>query len=29
MYFVWTGRAVQAGYDDLEVIGLAHLYSAR
>ena len=25
---VWTGRAVQAGFDDLEVIGLAHLYSA-
>ena len=29
MYFVWTGRAVQAGCDDLEIIGLAHLYSAR
>jgi len=28
MYFVWTGRAVQAGCDDLEIIGLAHLYSA-
>jgi hypothetical protein len=26
---VWTGRAVQAGCDDLEMIGLAHLYSAR
>lgn len=26
--FVWTGRAVQAGFDDLEIIGLAHLYSA-
>jgi len=26
--FVWTGRAVQAGCDDLEIIGLAHLYSA-
>jgi hypothetical protein len=25
---VWTGRAVQAGCDDLEIIGLAHLYSA-
>jgi hypothetical protein len=25
---VWTGRALQAGYDDLEMIGLAHLYSA-
>jgi hypothetical protein len=25
---VWTGRASQAGYDDLEIIGLAHLYSA-
>ena len=23
-----TGRAVQAGFDDLEIIGLAHLYSA-
>jgi hypothetical protein len=23
-----TGRAVQAGCDDLEIIGLAHLYSA-
>jgi len=22
------GRALQAGYDDLEMIGLAHLYSA-
>ena len=29
MYFcAWTGRAVQAGCDDLEIIGLAHLYSA-
>src|ERR1700758_3750665 len=31
MYFVWTvwtGRAVQAGCNDLEIIGLAHLYSA-
>jgi hypothetical protein len=26
---VWTGRAVQAGCDDLEINGLAHLYSAR
>jgi hypothetical protein len=26
--YVWTGRASQAGYDDLEIIGLAHLYSA-
>jgi hypothetical protein len=26
--FVWTGRAVQAGYDDLETIGLAFLYPA-
>src|SRR5438067_1041168 len=25
---VWTGRAVQAGCNDLEIIGLAHLYSA-
>jgi hypothetical protein len=25
---VWTGRAVQAGYDDLETIGLALLYPA-
>ena len=25
---VWTGRALQAEYDDLEIIGLAHLYSA-
>jgi hypothetical protein len=25
---VWTGRALQAGFDDLEIIGLAHLYSA-
>jgi len=25
---VWTGRALQAGCDDLEIIGLAHLYSA-
>jgi hypothetical protein len=33
---VWTGRALQVGYDDLEIIGyddleiigLAHLYSA-
>jgi len=28
MYSVWTGRAVQAGCNDLEIIGLAHLYSA-
>jgi threonine aldolase len=26
--FVWTGRALQAGFDDLEGIGLAHLYPA-
>ena len=26
---VWTGRALQAENDDLEVIGLAHLYPAR
>jgi len=26
--FVWTGRALQAGCGDLEIIGLAHLYSA-
>jgi hypothetical protein len=25
---VWTGRALQAGYGDLEIIGLALLYSA-
>jgi hypothetical protein len=25
---VWTDRALQAGFDDLEIIGLAHLYSA-
>jgi len=25
---VWTGRALQAESDDLEVIGLAHLYPA-
>ena len=25
---VWTRRALQAECDDLEVIGLAHLYSA-
>ena len=25
---VWTGRALQAGYVDLEIIGLALLYSA-
>jgi len=25
---VWTGRALQAKYDDLEIIGLAHLYLA-
>jgi hypothetical protein len=25
---VWTGRALQVGYDGLEIIGLAHLYSA-
>jgi hypothetical protein len=25
---VWTGRALQAGYWDLEIIGPAHLYSA-
>ena len=25
---VWTGRALQAGCGDLEIIGLAHLYSA-
>jgi hypothetical protein len=24
---VWTGRALQVGYDGLEIIGLAHLYS--
>src|SRR5271166_5307209 len=23
---VWTGRALQVGYDGLEIIGLAHLY---
>jgi hypothetical protein len=26
--YVWTGRALQAECDDLEMIGLAHLYSA-
>src|SRR5258708_29561910 len=26
--FVWTGRALQAGCDDLEMIGLALLYPA-
>ena len=26
---VWTGRALQAENDDLEMIGLAHLYPAR
>ena len=26
--FVWTGRALQVEYDDLEIVGLAHLYSA-
>jgi hypothetical protein len=25
---VWTGRALQAGYDDLEMVGLALLYPA-
>jgi hypothetical protein len=25
---VWTGRALQAGFDDQEITGLAHLYSA-
>jgi hypothetical protein len=25
---VWTGRALQAGFDDLEMIGLALLYPA-
>jgi len=25
---VWTGRALQAENDDLEMIGLAHLYPA-
>jgi hypothetical protein len=25
---VWTGRALQVEYDGLEIIGLAHLYSA-
>jgi hypothetical protein len=25
---VWTGRALQAGYVDLQMFGLAHLYSA-
>ena len=25
---VWTGRALQVGYDGLEIVGLAHLYSA-
>jgi hypothetical protein len=25
---VWTGRALQAGFDDLETIGLALLYPA-
>jgi hypothetical protein len=27
-HFVWTGRALQAGFDDLERIGLALLYPA-
>jgi hypothetical protein len=27
-HFVWTGRALQAGFDDLETIGLALLYPA-
>ena len=26
--FVWTGRALQAEYEDLEMIGLALLYPA-
>ena len=26
--FVWTGRALQVGFDDLETIGLALLYPA-
>jgi hypothetical protein len=26
--FVWTGRALQAGFDDPEMIGLALLYPA-
>jgi hypothetical protein len=26
--YVWTGRALQAESDDLEMIGLAHLYPA-
>jgi hypothetical protein len=26
--YVWTGRVLQAAYDDLEITGLAHLYSA-
>jgi hypothetical protein len=25
---VWTGRTLQAGYDDLEIVGLALLYPA-
>jgi hypothetical protein len=25
---VWTGRALQVGNDGLEIVGLAHLYSA-
>ena len=25
---VWTGRALQVGYDGLEIVGLAHLYPA-
>jgi hypothetical protein len=25
---VWTGRALQVGNEGLEIIGLAHLYSA-
>jgi hypothetical protein len=25
---VWTGRALQVRYEGLEIIGLAHLYSA-
>ena len=27
-HFVWTGRALQAGCEDLEMIGLALLYPA-
>jgi hypothetical protein len=26
--FVWTGRALQAGFDELETIGFALLYPA-